>query len=688
MGKQVVSKGKTIQEAVILALDLLNAQKEEADIEIVEREQKGFLGLGSKPAVVRVTIRDHEARGIAVNPVSSYEAIVEAAASLDATEVPAEASPFGAKDESAEETDREGKIWVQDQRIYCKDAPGKYPLLAPGNKAVLYKNHERVVKTIVASEQDVFTVKLQDETHDPHWEISMGKDNLEATIKVRPGRQILRKLKDLAPESFIELEVEEQIKYQTIEHGLVMDKLKEIGIVHGIDIAEIAKACASKEEGTFIIAKATPPVQGKNGYFQPFQEVEIKRGLKERPDGTIDYREIQEFPSVERGQVLGVLHPPTTGKPGISVANEPIFPAVVYPFIVREGKGVSLVEDGTKVVATSSGHPEVKTKGQLACISVVPKLVLNQDIDIQTGNIHYAGDVDIHGSVQDKMIVEAKGNLFIRDNVNQAKVSAGSSLIIQNNVVSSEVTAGESNLLTAELALGMKELIKQMKQMVGAMEQLAKVSAFKVSSFTQTGLGPLIKILCDGRFKSFLAVNSDIIKKINKGMELLDEEWLGFSERLQKGFIQTLASGLRTEADFHNLIRLAESLALTLENTGDESFCFMKAVFVHNSRLYCGGDISIERGIYNSSLHARGRIEVGGVVLGGEIYATDGISVLEAGAKSGAYTKLSVSPEGTIRMGKVLEDTVIQVGTKSHKFTKQTSQVFARLNTEGELLIS
>ena len=48
-------KAKSADEAIALALAELNIEKEDAIIEIIEEGSKGFLGLGSKEAVVKVT---------------------------------------------------------------------------------------------------------------------------------------------------------------------------------------------------------------------------------------------------------------------------------------------------------------------------------------------------------------------------------------------------------------------------------------------------------------------------------------------------------------------------------------------------------------------------------------------------------------------------------------------------------
>ncbi len=51
----IEKKAKTVEEATKLALAEIGAQKNEVEIEVVEEGSKGFLGLGGKDAVVKVT---------------------------------------------------------------------------------------------------------------------------------------------------------------------------------------------------------------------------------------------------------------------------------------------------------------------------------------------------------------------------------------------------------------------------------------------------------------------------------------------------------------------------------------------------------------------------------------------------------------------------------------------------------
>jgi len=58
MEKTIDKIAKTVEEAVNEALKELNAERENVDVEILEEPTKGLLGIGAKPALVRVTVKE------------------------------------------------------------------------------------------------------------------------------------------------------------------------------------------------------------------------------------------------------------------------------------------------------------------------------------------------------------------------------------------------------------------------------------------------------------------------------------------------------------------------------------------------------------------------------------------------------------------------------------------------------
>ena len=66
MSTVVEKMGKTVDEAVKLALEELNVTEDNVTIEVIEEPTKGILGLGAKPALVRVTINENTEKEAAV----------------------------------------------------------------------------------------------------------------------------------------------------------------------------------------------------------------------------------------------------------------------------------------------------------------------------------------------------------------------------------------------------------------------------------------------------------------------------------------------------------------------------------------------------------------------------------------------------------------------------------------------
>lgn len=55
--KQITQIGATVEEAISLALQKLDIPREQVDVEVLQEGRKGFLGFGSRPAEVRVTVK-------------------------------------------------------------------------------------------------------------------------------------------------------------------------------------------------------------------------------------------------------------------------------------------------------------------------------------------------------------------------------------------------------------------------------------------------------------------------------------------------------------------------------------------------------------------------------------------------------------------------------------------------------
>lgn len=693
MGETITSKGKTTKEALDLALKLLNKKLSEVDVEILEHGEKGFLGFKSKPAVVRITVK--ETRKELTDEPQVNEALLPAEmneeqnVNVPVDQLHAEQDFF--LDEIKSNLIKEelsGKAWVLKGKVYCKDAEDKYALIEPIEEVNVYKNGELINTTTVISETDVFKVEVINNEVPPSWAIQLSADKMEAFLIIKAGGNVRRVLKDKKPSSYIKLEVEEIHTPIPINIDEVLDKLKELEITHGLDYEAISEACTLGKDGTFLVAKGIPPIEGKHGTFQLVSEIEVKNQLKERLDGTVDFRETREFPSVDYGQIIGEIVPPIEGKAGVMVTGNAIEPEKVYPLQLKAGTGVIIV-DNSKVVATEAGYPEVKMSEHIATVSVVPKLIIKHDVTIETGNIHYLGAVEVKASIQDSMTVEANGNILVEGNTVRAKVLSGKSIIVKNNVIASHLTAGNGSLVKVELSQLLITLANELNNMSAAIKQLSQIPEFKVEFLKVTGLGPLVKILYNSKFKDFQPLVADIVKKIKAASATLETEWVDFAYRLYRDFVTVQVSTLKSEDDLEEISKQAEVLYLSVSTEKGNESTFIEANFVQNSNLYSNGDIIISgQGVYSSNLFARKSIKIDGFVRGGNLYAEENVSIYEVGDRAGSNVKISVSKKGTIKIKHASENTVIEVGKQSEILFTKATNIFARLDDLGRLVIN
>jgi uncharacterized protein (DUF342 family) len=696
--RSIISKGNNVKEAIENGLELLDTTKANVDIEIVEQEKKGILGIGFKPAVVKLidrrTLEKQHPHSLSEDDL--IKSIFSDSDNLIGSEQKSQISPYMHSDQKNDkkfdefllEGDLQGKVWIKGGLIQCKDTPDRYPTITPGKGMVLIRNGEIVTKNTIIMERDYLKVDLVDESKETKWDIRIDNANMKAILVVQPGYKKEKKLVDQRPEHHIKLEVSETIIPQkSLTMSVVLDKLSELGIVHGINTSEITRACGSTEAGEYIIASGDMSQPGTNGWLE--HKVELDSTIaepKERSDGSIDYRETKHIPSVEVGKVIAIIHLPVPGKAGMTITGVKLDPSPVHALKIVQGKGISLTNDGRQIVSTESGRPNVEQRGILVKVSIMQKLYHQQDVDLSSGNIHFHGDVEVTGGVNETMKVVAEGDALIKGNVNMATIIAGASIFVNKNVIGSELTAGKNNMLIADMSQLLGEMVDHTKQLVAAIHQLHRSPAFKIADLAKTGLGSLIKLLLEKKFGSYSTLVKQFVDKVQKGKGALDDEWIQFADLLHKSFLIYHPDGLKGLDDLTDLEKTIEQF-FQISSTDPEPNSSITIPYALNSQIYCSGDVSvIGQGCYNTKIRSLGALQVKGFLRGGEYLAGKGAVIEEVGSeKGGVSTQITVPADQSIKINRVMEDTVIQIGKIKHQFKEESMYVNARLNDEGRL---
>lgn len=216
-----------------------------------------------------------------------------------------------------------------------------------------------------------------------------------------------------------------------VSYQHVLQTLTVHGVKSGLRTNEIAaslKKARSDDRTHFrmTVASGTPPCDGVNARLVIDEKISSGRLLS---DGSIDYHE-KSYPwNVKTNDVIGHVIPRRVEKNGISVTGEIIkaIPAEELKLILD---GVTQGKDG-KLRAAGNGILLIEGLK----IRVTDNLVINGDIDQNTGNINTDTTVVINGYVKPGYTVKArKGDVVVQENVEDGYIYARGSIVIKTGI--------------------------------------------------------------------------------------------------------------------------------------------------------------------------------------------------------------------------------------------------------------
>ena len=680
MNEIIISKGKNLEEAIDLGLSLMKLKKTQVDIEVIQDEDKKFFSFfGTKLTVVRL-----------IKKSASLNQNPDQVIPLIQLEQDGQNPVINQGEGENEEVENLGKVWVKGGEIYYKETATHFPTITPPTGVFIYKNGELIRKTTALMEKDQLKVEFQNELKDFSWSISLDSMKTVATLEIEPGYRKTYRLVDHEPipHSRLEIHVQEEKMINTLQFTHIEQRMKELGIKASIQRQEIQRAIDSTEPGVYIIAKGTEPVIGEDGWIEFLVNNEFMYNQTKMME-TMKIGDLVTIPQVNKGQLLGIIHHAKSEKKGITVTGEEISSSPPKEIVVHAYRGVNLIDGGTKIVAVKSGRPVFQYKDSFAKISVIPKLIHAVDVDISSGNLQYVGDIEIQGNVSNGMKVVTMMDVYIHGSINQSNITAGNNMVVYQDVINSHLISGKINQLNVSIGVLLGNLSVELKRFVTAIEQVYQSPVFKTSDIAKMGLSSLMKILLEQKFKDLPPLINELNLLILKAdnQQILDPEFKEIRSDLINGFLKTNPTQFRQPENIVTLIEQIDEL-YELITISRASASHMVIPFASNSEIFCRGDISIVgKGCISSNIYSGGKVQVQGVLLGGEVFASMGIEVEKTGSPEGTITRIIV-PEGqTIKIKHAMKKTLIQIGSHTHNFVQSEQNVFARVNPEGKLLL-
>lgn len=664
----VVTKGKNITEAIYSGLSILDSPKQNVNIEVLQKEKERLFF--SKKAVVKLTRKEKKT----TNSISSF---VDDFFITQSSEHDVHSEMIG---------EMEGKAWIKKGKVFCKTTKGIFPTLTIPENMVGYINGEAFNgNTIVLSDNENYEVLSQDVLQDTEWTVSMDTDKIEVYLHVKPGFLLNYNLLDSEPKQHL---VPSVIENKQTENSLqlkeIIEEMAALRVTTGFHHAEMVKATQSTEDGIYIIASGKPPQKGENGWFESKVNTKVEKGLKENEEGKVDFREVKTIPIVDKGYLIGIIHPPTLGQIGYTVTNEPIPCKQTYPLKVKAGNGIIIIDD--KVIATEAGRPHIEQRGLLVKISIIQKFTHVGNVDLSSGNITFKGDVEVLGEVADHMSVDAFGEVEIHKSVNNATVTANESVSLHSNCNGSTIFAGK-DFLTKERIERAKSIIQTMDRLFALLAIVTSSEAFKNSPHSNN-IQTLVRSLIVKKFDDFPNEVKSLFDTINVDDDHLQgEEWKRIRNGLKRCFLSLTVDAKyeeRLQQLYENMKNLVES-----NSESDSSRSFVTMPNAMNSKILCNGDVSIiDKGCINTEIQAGGHVLVAGIARGGKIFGERGITVGEAGSVNSSLTVLATTIAQSIQIGRAMEGVVLKIGKQAYQFSEEAYNVKAYIDTDGKMIVN
>jgi len=420
--KSVQVSGKNLDDALEQASIELGLPLRVLEYEILESGKSGIFGFKSSPC-----------RIIAYESVKNK--MKREAQSL---EEELDLKSYEQEDVSMA-TDSNGRLSV---RLSPDGAWAKvYPVIGEGLPIVVEdvvgRLHDRSVLdldmdiiTAVVEEADEMWVKVGEFSYNPANDalssLEVTDEDMKALIKVsEPGTGGA----DLSVD-----DIKGFLANNSIVYGLLEDAIQEFEDFPIFDTP-------------YLVAEGTVPVHGSPAkVIYNFETEPDKVHLQEREDGSVDFKELNKYQNVVKGQPLARKVSPEPGKDGRTVYGRYIPAQDGKDTEIGLGKNVSIADNGSTVVATASGHVMLKA----GKITVETILVIPGSVDGRTGNVNALGSVEIKGNVEDGYSVTAQGKIEVAGYVGKANLNAGGDIVVSRGINGGEgsefgnITAGKS----------------------------------------------------------------------------------------------------------------------------------------------------------------------------------------------------------------------------------------------------
>ena len=423
--------------------------------------------------------------------------------------------------------------------------------------------------------------------------------------------------------------------------------------------------------------------EGKDGYIEFLVNPETEAIVYGEEEQKVDYRERFRFPEVKKGDVIALVHPAQEGVPGYKVTGEAIQPKPVKNAAIRCIEGVDPGENESEIIVLKNGRLVVSGNR----LKVVNLLIHDGDVDLESGNIRFNGDVHIYGNIQEGMMVEAEGDLLWKEMAMGQLLKPGS-LQFSKNIIKCRVEGGLFFALLKNPA-DLEKLIEQLDGIVTNAQAIVKAISQRGQEADKNTLAMITRSVME---KNPLNLQESITK-----LERLFSKYEAPKLSILQETLLLLKEIRFSATSPKELSIIKEKITVELQKLKEQrqDIPVFSASYIQNSDIDFGGKIVVTGpGSYLSNFKAGEEVNIHGVFRGGSIEASGNVKVKEfvvftSAAESLARKsaiRIKVPSASTITFSKVHVDTTVQVGKFVYKFDKEQERVKVSYDNKDGIL--
>lgn len=541
----------------------------------------------------------------------------------------------------------DGIVTVLDNRFYITNPqPGGQPArLSPIPPVLLRVNGQPVHQPTEVRCSDHITWSVAEP---PPFEIQITPDRLRAFLQLKAAERCSWKLADLPPAHQITVQAvpDDDVPGPPLTLEEIVSAAEKLSITAALHIPAIHQELLHPTFLPVCIAEGLPAKEGSDARIELYFSETIENKWTE-VGGLIDYRNHLKIPSVRKGETIARKIPLREGEPGMDIFGHVLLPPEAKDIEIIAKDGVLLLPGGD-IVALREGRPRM-TGGQSKLFDIATAYEVQGNVSMRTGNIVFSGDVIVQGDVEDNMIIESLGNVYVAGNVYHSTITATGSIAVKGNVINSQLYSGYFGVLYNRLFHTSKLLIGEM----GRLRQAANILADAVEAqHKMVKHGQVMLLLTETKFKNIPFLIRELLGVLSSIRQAYQQDTGQVQRLLEMALYPTKQIDYWNDGRLGTLIDLLEELHAGVARM-QEAEVRVDISQCHGTIIKSNGDIVVrQEGILHSRLYSSGDITFlhdPAVCRGSALDAEGTITAGTVGGESGAPSFLKAGTRVVFR---------------------------------------